>query len=254
MFMKRIFLAPVYGLNEALKENIQLDKNLLLRSIDIYKGEDEKFKKIGLMGSYGVLLEINYRFDQDDSNEPFPGILINIINKFEAALLTYGEGVVGVAAIITSEKPNGTYILNRSKTHFQNNLKGKIDKNFVDYYQKFIKAYDLRPMAFDIYTRSRSRFANNDKTIDICTILESIFVPNGQRLKKPFIVNGVKIMGFTENEIKAIDELIDLRNALIHADSEKLLRLVFKYNSDWFDNTFNLVRRIIYKYAENPWN
>lgn len=114
----------------------------------------------------------------------------------------------------------------------------------------------MRPLAFDTFRRSQDRFANNDKTIDSCTVLESIFVPKGERSKKPFVLNGMKIMSFNSDEIQRIDDLIELRNEIIHADREKILKLhgSVKYTFTWFEETFKLVRQILYRYVEKPWN
>jgi hypothetical protein len=107
-----------------------------------------------------------------------------------------------------------------------------------------------------VYRRSCDRFSNNDRAIDNCTILESLFVPINERSKKSFILNGLNILKFSTNEIKAIDDLIEYRNAIIHADRKRQLKLLSesKYTFDWFEDVLKLIRRILYKYAENPWN
>lgn len=61
---------------------------------------------------------------------------------------------------------------------------------------------------------------------------------------------------FDTNEIKTIDDLIEYRNAIIHADRKRQLKLLSgsKYTHKWFENTFRLIRRVLYKYVESPWN
>jgi len=257
MKVKQKFLAPVYGLRKSLNKEIKLNNNLLLRNIDLLNKEYEFFEKHGLWGNYNVVLEINYRYDKNDASEPLPGISLNIINKLESALLVYGNGLTGVAGIFPDSKKSkrGEFIFYPYKTRFEDGLNKEINQKFVAYFKNFNKAYNMRPAAFDIYRKSRGRFANNDKTIDSCTVLESIFVPIGERAKKSFILNGINILGFKKNDIKVIDHLIDYRNAVIHADLTKQHRLLSgsKFTHTWFENAFELIREIIYKFVEAPW-
>lgn len=257
MKKKQKFLAPIYGLKKSLKKKVKLDNNLLLRNIDLLKKEYEFFEKHGLRASYKAVLEIDYQYNPDNASEPYPGISLNIVNKFDSALLVYGDGIVGVAGIFPVSKTSGLegVILYSSKTRYGEGLDKEINDNFVLYYKNFIKAYDMRPLAFDVYRRSRDRFANNDKAIDSCTVLESIFVPRGERLKKSFILNGMNILGFTEENIENIDDLIEYRNAVIHADMTKQHKLLSgpKYTHKWFEGAFELIRKILYRYVEAPW-
>ncbi len=257
MKKKDKFLIPIYGLKNSLKEDIKLDNNLLLRNINLLKKEHELFEEYGLRANYKAVLEVNYQYNSDNPSEPYPNISLNIVNEFDSALLVYGNGIVGAAGILPVLKRTGFrgYIIYSSKTKYEEGLNKDIDENFVYYYKKFLKAYSMRPMAFDVYRRSRDRFTNNDKTIDSCTVLESIFVPREERSKKSFILNGMKILGFKE-EVKVIDDLIEYRNAIIHADIKKLHKLISgsKYNYDWFENTFKLMRKILSRYVEAPWN
>lgn len=254
---KQTFLAPIYGLERSLKKNIQLDSNLLLRNTDLFKKEYEFFEEQGLRANYEAVLEIDYQYNPEDGNEPYPGIALNIVNRFDSALLVYGDGIVGVAGIFPATKASGFrgITLYSAKTRLGEGLDEEIDGHFVLYYKNFIKAYDMRPLAFDVYRRSRGRFANNDKTVDSCTVLESIFVPRGEKSKKPFILNGLNILGFSKKDIEAIDNLIEYRNAVIHADMAKQHKLLSgsKYTHSWFENTFRLIRKILYRYVENPW-
>lgn len=252
----RKYLAPIYGV-KGLKSDIKIDKNIVLRNINLLAEEYKLFEEHGLTANYYVVLEIDYKYDENDSSEPMPAMSLNIINKIDAALVVYGEGTVGIAAIIPTSKNDGLpYILSRTKPNYKEYLNKEITEDFVVYYKKFIKAYNMRPIAFDWYRRSQDRFANNDRTIDSCTALESIFVPKGERSKKQFILNGMKIMGFEKIDVDRIDSLIEYRNAILHADREKQLQLLSgaKYTHSWFEDTFNLMRKILYSYVEKPWN
>ena len=258
MKKKQFFLAPIYGLKKSPRQSIKLDKNILIRAVDLFAEEHKHFESFGLKGSYDGVLEVNYEYDSDNPSEPFPGLFINLINKFDASLVVYGDGVVGVAGVIPAPKEDfsgGGILSSSAKPQYEEKLDKEIDENFAVYYKKFIKAYDMRPVAFDVYRRSCDRFSNNDRTIDSCTILESLFVPPGERSKKSFILSGLNILMFSADEIKAIDDLIEYRNAIIHADRKKQLKLLSgsKYKYKWFEDTFKIIRRILYKYVENPW-
>jgi hypothetical protein len=249
------YIAPIYGLKSGLRENLQLDKNLLLRNVDLLAKEYVRLKELGIKATCEVLLEINYQYDPNDSSEPYPGISLNILNMFDASLTVCGNGLVGVAAVFSVSRDSG-FILSSASPRYEEFLDKDIDFNFVLYYKNFVKAYNMRPLAFDIFRRSQDRFANNDKTIDSCTVLESIFVPEGEKGKKSFILSGMKIMGFETNEINRIDNLVEYRNAIIHADREKILKLIggATYTHVWFEETFKLIRQILYRYVEKPWN
>lgn len=255
---KQTFLVPIFGLRGGLKDPITLGKGLLIRNVDLLAEEYKAFEGYGLKASYHAVLEIDYRYDSDDASEPYPGISIKVINKIDSSLLVFGEGNVGTAAILPKLKTSGFtgFILSNARPRYEECLDKKLDKDFVDFYKKFLKAYELRPLAFDIYRRSRDRFANNDRTIDSCTVLESIFVPRGEKSKKPFILSGMKILGFNDKEVNTIDDLIEYRNAIIHADRNKQLKLLSgsRFTHAWFENAFKLIRNILYKYVEHPWN
>ncbi len=259
MKKKQNFLAPIYGSRRSPRTNIKLDKSTMVRPVNVFEEEYKYFEKFGLKGSYDAVLEVNYEYDSDNPSEPFPGLFINLINKIDASLVTYGDGVVGVAGVVPAhnEEFSGGGILSSStKPQYEEKLDKEIDEKFAAYYKRFVKAYDMRPVAFDVYRRSCDRFANNDRTIDSCTVLESIFVPLGERSKKSFILNGLNILMFSTDEIKTIDNLIEYRNAIIHADRKRQLKLLTgpKYTYKWFEDVFKLIRRILYKYVDNPWS
>ena len=259
MKKKQKFLAPIYGLKKGPMQSIKLDRGILIRTVDIFVEEHKHFKKFGLKENYDGVLEVDYEYDSDNPSEPFPGLFINLINKIDASLVVYGDGLVGVAGVVPAPKEEfsgGGILSSSAKPQYKEKLDKEIDENFAMYYKKFVKAYDMRPVTFDVYRRSCDRFSNNDKTIDGCTILESLFVPHSERSKKSFILNGLNILMFTGDEIKTIDDLIEYRNAIIHADRKRQLKLLScsKYTHKWFENAFKLIRRILYKYVENPWS
>ena len=51
------------------------------------------------------------------------------------------------------------------------------------------------------------------RTIDSCTVLESILVPKGEKSKK-FDYWWFKIMGFKKDKVVQIQKLVDYRNAI----------------------------------------
>lgn len=259
MKRKQKFLAPIYGLKKSLEQSVKLDKGIIVRPVNIFDEEQKHFEKFGLKRNYDGVFEVDYEYNSDSADEPFPGLFINLINKVDASLVVYGDGIVGIVGVVPAsneEFSGGGILSSTTKPQYEEKLDEKIDENFATYFKKFIKAYDIRPVAFDVYRRSRGRFANNDKTIDSCTILESLFVPSGERSKKPFILCGLNILKFGKDEIKAIDDLIEYRNAVVHADRKRQLKLLSgsKYTHRWFENTFKLIRRILYRYVENPWS
>lgn len=258
MKKKQLFLAPIYGFKKGIKEQIKLNPYLLLRNIDLFKEEHKLFEGYGVKASCDAVLEVDYQYDLNDPSEPYPGISLNVINMFDSALLVYGNsnGGVGVAGIFPASKGSGGIVLHSSKVSYEDGLDKEIDEDFNSYYGKFEKAYKMRPLAFDIHRRSHGRFANNDRTIDSCTVLESLFIPKGERSKKSFILNGMKIMGFDTNDIILIDDLVEYRNAIIHADRDKQLKLLSgaKYTHKWFEETFVLIRKVLFKYVESPWS
>ncbi len=256
--MKQVhYIVPIYGLR-SLKGNIKLDKTTVLRNVDIFNKEDEFLTNAGLPNSYNVVLDIKYKFNETNPEEPIPGLNIKILNKIDACLILFEKCDAGLAAILQKQglKYTCKYILSTKKPILHEYLKIKSEKDFVDYFKKFQEAYSKRPLAFDIFRKSSVRFTNNDKAIDSCTILESIFVPNGERAKKQFIINGMKIMGFEETYVQAINDLIDYRNAIIHADQVKTLKLLSgpKYTYVWFENTFEVVRKVLLGYVDKPWD
>lgn len=255
MMTSQKFLAPIYGLSHGLKRDVSINSNLLIRNIKIPE-EINISRKFGLQGNYPIILEIIYEYDPSNSNEPFPGISLNVTNKFEASLNVFGDGQTGIAAVLPDPKQDnfsGGYINFSGKVPIGECLEKDLDDKYIAYYDHFSNAYDMRPVAFDVFRRSQERFSTNDKTIDSCIVLESIFVPPEERSKRPFILNGMKIMGFDSQSVNKIAALINYRNALIHANRKEQLKLLSKYTHVWFEEALNLVRNILYKFVQNPW-
>lgn len=252
------YIIPIYGIKNVEDSPLQLDKNVVLRTVKLFENEHELFKKNKMRIGYEAVLEVDYSFNEKDASEPLPGISINLLNMIDAALVVYGKGKAGLAAIIPADDSSGyhSYILSNASPSYKDYLDKDINADFVSYFENFKKAYDMRPLAFDLFRRSQERYTHNDRTIDSCTVLESILVPKGEKSKKSFIVSGLKIMGFKKEEIARIEKLVDYRNAIIHADREKILRLLSgaEYTHSWFEDIFILVREILYKYVEKPWD
>jgi len=252
------FIVPVYGLKSLRESPLQLQENVILRSVKLLENEHELFKKNKMRTGYEAVLEVDYTFDENNPSEPYPGMSINLLNMIEASFVVYGQGKAGIAAFIPADDSSGyyPYIVTRETPQYDDYIDKEINSDFVTFFEKFKKAYNLRPIAFDLFRRSQERYTNNDRTIDSCTVLESILVPKGERSKKSFIVSGLKIMGFEKEEIERIEKLVDYRNAIIHADREKILRLNSgaDYTFSWFEETFKLVRRILSKYVGSPWD
>lgn len=251
------YIVPIYGVKPLRESPLQLQNDVILRSVRLLDNEQEIFEKHNMRTGYESVLEVNYSFDEDNPSEPLPGISINLLNMIDASLVVYGEGKPGLAAILPADgSVGGGFILSHYNPSFGDYLDKELNSDYISYFEKFKNAYDMRPLAFDLFRRSQERFTNNDKTIESCTVLESILVPKGEKSKKSFILNGMKIMGFVADEIARIEKLVDYRNAIIHADREKILRLLSgtDYTHSWFEDAFKLVREILYKYVEKPWD
>lgn len=76
---------------------------------------------------------------------------------------------MGVAAVFPVSRDSG-FILSSASPRYEEFLDKDLDENFILYYKNFVKAYYMRPLAFDIYRRSQEKFTNNDKTIDISRV------------------------------------------------------------------------------------
>lgn len=215
-------LCPIYGLGWVATD-LQLGQNGILRFVDM-ETESSEFANIGLRSiSYRCLLEISQEYNPNDtSHDPWfdiEGIAITI----EAGLRIYHEGKVGVAAIIyyQDNQQQSARILDSSIPNGQEDY--RIDKAkleaFPAFFADFETAYKAKPVALQYFSRAQQRFSKNDKSIDLCTALESLFVPaNSRGAKKVFLVQGVTILGFSAAEVQMISDLYEFRNTVIHGD------------------------------------
>src|SRR3989338_5408623 len=130
MKKRQKFLAPIYGLKKSPRQSIKLDKNILIRAVDLFAEEHKLFESFGLRGNYDGVLEVNYEYNSNNPNEPFPGIFINLINKFDASLVIYGNGIVGVTGVFPASKEDfsgGGILSSSASPHYEERLDKEID-------------------------------------------------------------------------------------------------------------------------------
>lgn len=255
-------LCPIYGLTSWIISNVKLGSNIVLRDVDM-ETESKEIADVGLRSiGYRCLLEITQEYDPSDySDDPWVKIQ-DIALSVEAALRIYHEGKIGVAAVIyyQDNQYQSAYIMNSSVPNGQEDY--KIDKaalaQFPSFFSNFEAAYKQKPVALQYFSRAQQRFNKNDISIDLCTSLESIFVPaNSRGAKKVFLTQGVKILGFSGDEAQMISDLYEFRNTVIHGDHAQRVAIYAKkkgnYTMSWFETCENLVRAILQKYVEKPW-
>ena len=120
-------------------------------------------KNIKSRTGYEAVLEIDYSFDEKEASEPLPGISINLLNMIDASLVVYGEGKVGFGSNYSRRYSSGyhPYILSHENPHYEEYLDKDINADFVSYFRNFKRAYDMRPLAFDLFRRSKERYTDN---------------------------------------------------------------------------------------------
>jgi len=256
-------ICPIYGLGW-IASDLRLGKNVILRFVDNFeKKEGDGFAAIGIRSiSYRCLLEITQEYDPNDyNNDPWLDIQ-SIALSIEAALRIYHEGKIGVAAIVYYEnsKQQSARILDGFIPNGQEDY--QIDKTKLEAFPTFFKDFEIvykeKPVALQYFSRAQQRFNKNDKSIDLCTALESLFVPADSRgAKKVFLTQGVKILGFSSVETQMISDLYDFRNTIIHGDHKQRAAIYTKkksnYTTSWFEDCENLVMVILQKYVSQPW-
>lgn len=247
------YIIPLYGIKPLRKTPLQLEPNIILRSVDLLNDEHKLFVQHKMRTGYEAVLEVDYEYDENDPSEPLPGIMLRLLDMFNACLNVYDKGLVGVAAVLPADGDWGGYLISHAKPSYRDYMEKDIDEEFVDFYKKFKVVYVEESMGFDAYRQSRDRYANNDKTKDCCTALEDLFVPKGSFAKKEPVLEGIKKIGYDAAAADRIGKLIDYRNAIIHADKEKVLSLYKDgdYTFSWFEETFELVRYILFKFTQN---
>ncbi len=93
------YIVPIYGIKPLKDSPLQLQENVILRSVKLLENEHEIFKKHNMRTGYEAVLEVDYTFDENDPSELLPGISINLLNMIDASFVIYGEGKTGLAAI-----------------------------------------------------------------------------------------------------------------------------------------------------------
>jgi hypothetical protein len=216
-------ICPIYGLGWVTSD-LQIRADTVLRFIDLINNESDEITSTGLhAASYKCVLEISQKYDPKDYSIDAWLNIQEIVFKIESALRIYHEGRIGVAAIIyfESDQRQSARILDGFIPNGQEDYqidKAKL-KSLPEFFADFEKAFNEKPVALQYFSRSQQRYANNDKSIDLCTALESLFVPNNSRgAKKVFLTQGVNILGFSIAETQMIGDLYDYRNTIIHGD------------------------------------
>lgn len=254
-------ICPLYGLGW-IATGLQLGPNATLRFIDL-ENENDELTAVGLRAiSYRCLVEITQEYDpRDHAHDPWQDIQ-GIALIIEAALRIYHEGRIGVAAIIYYEnnQRQSARILDGFIPNGQENY--QIDRStlgqFPIFFRNFETAYKKKPVALQYFSNAQQRFSKNDKAIDLCTSLESLFVPADSRgAKKVFLAQGMKILGFSDDEVQMIGDLYDFRNTVIHGDHAQRIAIYARrrgnYTTLWFENCENLIRAVLQKYVSSPW-
>lgn len=254
-------ICPLYGPSWVVSD-IQLGNGVVLRDVE-FDGESKELTAVGLRSiSYRCLLEITQDYDPKDPNDdPWFNIQSTALS-IEAALRIYHEGKVGVAAILYYQDDNrqSARILDSFIPNGQEDY--KLNKTeleaFPAYFTNFEAAYIEKPVALQYFSRAQQRFSKNDKSIDLCTSLESLFVPaNSRGAKKIFLTQGATILGFSPVEVQMVSDLYDFRNTVIHGDHNQRAAIYAKkrsnYTTTWFEECENLIRSILQKYISNPW-
>jgi hypothetical protein len=254
-------ICPIYGLGW-ISTNLQIQENAVLRFIDLEK-ESKELSAVGLRSiSYKCVLEIACDYDpKDHSTDPWLNLQSVALN-IEAALRIYHEGKIGVAAVIyyRNNQRQSAMILDGFIPNGQEDYqidKAKLEQ-FTAFFTEFEIAYREKPVALQYFSRAQQRFNKNDKSIDLCTALESLFVPTDSRgAKKVFLTQGVKILGFSPAETQMINDLYEFRNTIIHGDHNQRAAIYSKqkgnYTFSWFEDCERLVRSILQKYINQPW-
>lgn len=250
---KKVLIA-LYG-NLDLENDLELDKGVLLRRIDLFNDEEEYFNfrwKERTTCPYDWIIEMDYSYDADNPSEPSSdGVLINS-RYIEYALKLYYKNQIGIAAVaddldqISSSRVSENENTNKTEPFIS-------DMSFESFWAKYKFAYDKKPAAYEYFSQALS-YPNRIKSIFFCTSLESIFVPEGERNKKrDFVLQGMSILGFNNSDKDIIKELFELRNAYVHADKKKQIALSSKKFFSWWGKCEETLRKLLFKHVELPW-
>lgn len=261
--MKKIkVLIALYG-SLGLSNTIDLGDEIKIRRLKMSKNEENLFSFTNWQYfgretcPYDWIIDFDYRYDQKDSNEPYPALLIKS-RYFEYGLRLFYKNDVGFAAVVIKTNPLHNYSLsNKMLTSAKvDQFDTKID--FSMFWQKYNISYSKKPAAYEYFSEALN-YSYGIKSILFCSSLESLFVPDEERSKKKdFVLQGIRILNFDSVEQKHVDDLFEFRNSYIHANKNKLEKLfsnknVNKYTSIWWDNCETVCRKILFTHVKNPW-
>ncbi|MCL4353215.1 hypothetical protein M1615_01930 [Patescibacteria group bacterium] len=244
----------IYG-GLSLTSNTKLTNGIQVRRI--LPNEENIFKFMNWKSNgratcpYDWLIEFDYRYDENATDESYPGLLIKY-EYIEYALRLFYKHEIGFAALVINVNNHPRNYFISSKMPSSLSVK-KFDDNieFGDFWKKYTKAYQKKPAAYEYFSQTLD-YPNNIKSVLFCSTLESLFVPKEERNnKRKYVVQGITILGFSNIEVKAINDLFDFRNDYAHANKRKQPKLFLGY--PWWKNCEKLIRKILFKYLEKPW-
>jgi len=251
-------LAPIYGLDSIYGRTIVIKQNITIRCVNYEAKEDDLLKSCGLDLKNYTVLDIKYKYKQDNIHEPYPAIQ-SLLNRIESALRTYHPGIVGFAGIISQPKVSPFPIcIEKTTPSGPNQYKIDINKliGFPDFYKKFCTAYSKKPIAFHRFNKSCDRApvtkVSEDKIIDYCICLENLFVPSNSRNNSSFVSQGLVILRFSSKDIEMIKTLFEYRNSIVHADFAKQRR-VHVHHTHYYEEIEEIMRKVLLVYIEKPW-
>ncbi|MGB2762756.1 MAG: hypothetical protein WBC21_04485 [Minisyncoccales bacterium] len=253
-------IVPIFGLGSILN-NVKLSSEIKIRFIDYVRKENELLQQSNLNHiKYSCVLDVNYRYDHQKADEPYPAIGF-LLDKIQAAFRVFHPGIIGFAGIISKPKVSPFPFLidltipSRTSSY-------KIDKNklniFPEFYKKFCIAYPKKQIAFDWFNKSYLEVPVN-KVINYSIILENLFVPPKTREKKNFVLQGLTILKFSKEDKEKIDTLFQYRNAVVHADIKKQMEIgnienkQHPHHLHYYEDCEKIIRKSLHLYVKNPW-
>lgn len=254
-------IAPIYGLNY-ISRNIAIDSNITIRCV-IEDGENDLLKSSGFNWiKYKNVLDIQYKYKQNNTNEPYPAIQF-LLNRIELALRVFNPGIIGFAGIISQPKVSPFPVcIEKTTPSGPNQYKINTNKliEFPDFYKKFETAYSKKPIAFNRFSQACCRApitkVSEDKIIDYCVCLENLFVPLNSREKSRFVLQGFTILRFPSKNIEKIKTLLEYRNSIVHADFNKQCKISSKdhvHHEHYYEEIEEIIREVLRFYVEKPW-
>ena len=258
--MKKVkVLLALYGALR-LKNNLKLDDKVLVRSIGTLNNEENLFKFVNwrIYGRatcpYDWVIEFDYKYDENDASEPYPKLLINN-GYIECSRRLFYKHDVGFAALAIDVNNPKNYLISSkmpSNIIFEA-FDGSIE--FSDFWEKYTSAYQKKPAAYEYFSQALN-YPNGIKSILFCSSLESLFVPDDEKSKKrDFVIQGAKILGFSNKEQDYLKDLFEYRNAYIHADKKKQLSLLSgpKFTLKWYEECEEVIRKALFNHVYKSW-